>query len=72
MAQRSIPFTSTSGNVQAIQWDDETLDLTVKFRSGTYVASGVSELDALGFEKADSAGQYYNQYIRDNYVVTRV
>jgi KTSC domain len=72
MAMRKIPFTSTSGNVVDIEFDEDAQDLFVTFKGGKYVAHGVDGNTADGFTQAASAGRYYNEFVRDLYVVERI
>ena len=68
MAPRDINFSSESGNITAISWDDETGDLTVTFNhGGTYVYSNVPETTAMGFENSPSAGGWLNSQIKGLY-----
>lgn len=73
MAYQSISF-RPSTNIAAIQWDPETKDLLVTFvRQGRqYIAHQVDARTAEGFSRAPSAGQYYNNFIRDQYLVEEV
>jgi hypothetical protein len=72
MAPRDISFSSESGNITGISYDDETQDLTVVFsHGGTYVYSSVPEETAMGFESAPSAGGYLNSFIKGVYSYER-
>jgi hypothetical protein len=65
---RDISFSSNSGNLTAISYDDETQQLTCVFHhGGTYVYSGVPPQVADGFASAPSAGQYLNQFVKPLY-----
>lgn len=72
MAMKTLQHVSTTGNVRKVDYDPDTQTLLVTFKGGTYKAEGVDEDTALGFERADSAGTYYNQNIKDQYVISKV
>jgi len=70
MAVRSIEF-KPSSNIESIGYDEENMSLIVTFKSGTaYSYSKVPSLVADGFSQADSAGQYLNQNIKNQYDYT--
>lgn len=72
MAMRLLQHTSGSGNVKGVEYDVDTQTLLVHFKGGSYKATGVDEETALGFERAGSAGTYYNQNIRDQFLIAKV
>ena len=72
MAERDIGYSSESGNISGISYDDETQDLTITFGSRVYVYHNVPEETALGFESAPSAGGYLNSFIKGLYEYERV
>jgi hypothetical protein len=63
----------SSSNISAIDYDQETLTLTVVFRSGaTYSYQGVPEDTYEAFRTASSPGRYFQTAIRDAYTGVRV
>jgi hypothetical protein len=69
--QRSVPFKPSSNVTEAV-YDDETLDLTIKWNhggSGTY--KGVPENEVNAFSQAESAGRYLNSNIKPVYLYER-
>src|SRR5919112_5530058 len=54
-------------------YDEETEELTVRLRTGrTYVYHGVPEFEYDGLVSTDSAGQYYNRRIKDEYPFSEI
>jgi KTSC domain len=54
-------------------YDEETEELTVRLRTGrTYVYHGVPEFEYDRLVSADSAGQYYNHRIKDEYPFSEI
>ena len=64
---RAHAFTDSSV-LSAATWNEGTEELTIVFRSGrSYVYQAVPENVWEGFTSASSAGQYFNQNIKDSY-----
>lgn len=64
MARRS--HTPRSSAIERIEWDDESEELTVTFKSGgDYVFEGVPEATFAAFCSAPSAGAFYHSQIKD-------
>lgn len=70
MAQRRLAL-APSSNIVSGEYDDETLELVVAFKGGSYIVSDVSTSEAEQFESASSAGKFYNEYFRNGKVVTK-
>ena len=69
---REIPF-AASTNIQSVQYDDESQELTVRFfKGGTYVYSDIPPNVADGFSSAPSAGTYLHQFIKGQYSYEKV
>jgi hypothetical protein len=68
MAYRTIQI-KPSTNILGVSYDEETMDLRVQFlRDGrAYTYSGVDARTAEGFSRAESAGQYLNAFIKNQY-----
>lgn len=60
-----------SSNIQGVYYDEESHELTVQFRKGTYVYKNVPEETAMGFESAPSSGTYLNLFIKPLYEYER-
>ena len=57
-----------SSVIRSHAYDDETRELTIEFTSGkVYVYGNVPESVCIGLEQAPSAGQFFNQHIKDRY-----
>ena len=66
---QSVP----SRNIASVEWDDETLDLVVTFRSGyVYRYDQVPEDVAEGFRTALSASDYLKIYVADATTYSRI
>lgn len=73
MAVQSIPFTSNSGHIEAVNYDSETQDLFIQFRgSRTYVYHGVPDTDANDLSRAPSASKFIDAFIKPVYPVERM
>jgi hypothetical protein len=60
--------TPTSSNIARLQYDEETGELSVLFRSGkTYQYEGVDSDTWNAFTTAPSAGRFFNQEIKGKY-----
>lgn len=72
----SLPTASVSlqsSNIRAVQYEPQTHALSVEFHSrSVYVYSGVPETIFQGLLRAYSAGHYYNQWIKGQYLSLRV
>lgn len=66
--------TVTSSNVASIGYDPATKTLEVEFHGSgaVYQYRGVPQDVADQFIKSDSAGRYFQTYIRSNYEYSRV
>lgn len=65
--------TPTSSNIAKLQYDPDTAELRVEFRSNkTYVYDGVSMDIWNDFITAPSAGRYFNQNISGFYKEKKV
>jgi len=73
MAYRTIQI-KPSSNLLSVQYDPETLDLLAVFvrNARRYVAHGVDSKTAEGFSRAESAGKYWNAFIKDMFVVEEI
>jgi hypothetical protein len=61
-----------SSNIRAVQYEPKTHALNVEFHSrSVYVYSGVPETIFQGLLRAYSAGRYYNQWIKGQYLSHR-
>ncbi len=61
-----------SSAISAVAYDERTLDLHITFTSGgTYTYYGVPALKYAGLINASSAGQYFNDHIRDQHSSNR-
>lgn len=61
-----IPLNSSA--IEAVGYDAASRRMHIKFREGgTYTFCGVPQSIFEGLTSAASAGQFYNQYIRDRY-----
>lgn len=69
---RRLQHTSGSGNVKGVDFDVDTQTLLIHFKGGSYKATGVDEDTALGFERANSATEYYNSAIKGQFIVSRM
>jgi hypothetical protein len=61
---------STSLNsswLTAMDWDPDTLELTLTMRGDTFTHYNVPESVAKGLQTAPSAGQYWHNVIKDAY-----
>lgn len=56
-----------SSHIKGASYDADTQELVVNFSKASYAYSGVSEETALAFEKAESAGQYLENFIKGSY-----
>lgn len=66
-----MPYLNSTAIRQA-EWDKSTLNLYVTFTSGNaYTYYGVLERKYLGLLAAASAGQYFNDNIRDQHSSNR-
>jgi lysyl-tRNA synthetase, class II len=73
VALRDISFSSESGNITGITYDDETQELTVNFaHGGKYLYHDVPEETAVGFESAPSAGGYLHSFIKGLFGYERI
>ena len=65
---RDINFNSSSGNIESVNYEDETGELVVVFRGGrAYTYTGVPPTVADGFSSAPSAGSYLNDFVKGLY-----
>jgi hypothetical protein len=79
MPAPGMPFSLPSGwvslqssNIRAVQYDPKTRTLSVEFHSlSVYIYSGVPETIFQGLLRAYSAGRYYNQWIKGQYLSDR-
>jgi hypothetical protein len=55
-----------SSHITGASYDDETQELSVSFKNGTYLYSNVPDEVALDFESAPSAGKYFDTNIKGN------
>ena len=61
-----------SSAIRAADYNQRSLDLNVTFTSGdTYTYYGVPAWKYSGLITASSAGQYFNEYIRDQHSSNR-
>jgi hypothetical protein len=60
-----IPFVSTTGNIEAVEYNKVTETLFVTFKNGKYAYFDVPEITAWGFRGASSATLYLNDQIKD-------
>lgn len=63
-----------SSNVHGARYDPDTETLETDLNDGTWAHFGVSQEDADKFEDADSHGQHFHKFIKnnENYEVKRV
>jgi len=59
--------TPQSSNVVRVGYDDETQELTVEFKGGSYTLTGVSKQGAADFAADSSPGAYYNRHLKNRY-----
>lgn len=71
MAVRELQHAGSSHIIGA-SYDDETQQLTVSFKNGTYVYDSVSPDVANEFESAASAGKYFDANIKGKYPTRKV
>ena len=65
MAMSSVPFTSKSGHVEAVQYDSDTQELVVTFRgSRDYTYEGVTENEVAQLSSSESAGKFIDGFIK--------
>jgi KTSC domain len=65
--------TPDSSNVSGFEYDPETKDLRVGFKSGgLYAYKNVSPVMYEGLTKVESAGSYINQVIKPNREVAKI
>jgi KTSC domain len=63
----------TSSNIAAIWYDEENLVLEMEFNNGSiYQYSWVPVNEYSNLMGASSHWTYFNQYIKDNYPVTKI
>lgn len=53
-----------SSHITGASYDVDAQELAVSFKNGTYLYSGVGQDTADAFESADSAGKYFDTYIK--------
>lgn len=69
MPARVTPLTGSS-NIAGAGYDKDTRELAVRFHSGrTYTYLEVPEEVYEAFLAADSYGKYFNEHIKDQFVV---
>lgn len=62
-----------SSNVVAIGYDAESKTLQVEFNSGTTYQYFDVQVEVFGaFERAESQGRFFNQFIKNRYAFERV
>lgn len=66
-----MPYVNSTA-IRQVEWDKSTLNLFVTFTSAkTYTYYGVPEWKYAGLLTASSAGQYFNDNIRDQHSSNR-
>lgn len=65
MAVRELQHAGSSHIVSAA-YDDETQELTVRFKNGAYSYQNVTPKVAAEFESAPSSGKYFDANIKGN------
>ena len=71
----SLDYLATPGssNIAAVQYDDETRELTVEFQNGaSYKYREVPPSVMAGFREAGSVGQYFFAAVKNRYSYERL
>ncbi len=71
MALRSLSL-APSSNIVAANYDDDTMELTIMFKSGAYRYSQVPGDVITAFEGSLSAGKFFYAEIRDLFEYERI
>lgn len=65
--------TPHSSNVSEVEYDPETREMRVTFKSGgTYAISGVESTTASDMANDPSPGSFYNRHIRNRYTTRKL
>lgn len=70
---KSVLITGDSSTIRQLEFNIETGELLVEFRSGSeYSYAGVPVETFEGFFDAESAGRYFSEHIKDKFVTEKI